>query len=42
MGGLRGGRNIELMQNRRINGWDGYGVPELLDDLDDKNRSLQV
>ena len=30
------------MQNRRIDGWDGYGVLDLLDDLDDKNRSLQV
>ena len=38
--GLRGGRNIELIQNRRLNGWDGYGVFEFLNDLDDKNKSM--
>ena len=38
--GLRGGRNIELIQNRRVNGWDGYGVFEFLNDLDDKNKSM--
>lgn len=40
--GLRNGRNIELMQNRRIDGWDGYGLLELMNDFDGQNRSLQV
>ncbi len=32
--GLRKNSNIELMINRRIIGWDNYGMPERLDDLD--------
>lgn len=40
--GLRGGRNIELMQNRRINGYDAYGVPESLDDRDHFNNGLEI
>lgn len=40
--GLRGGRNIELMQNRRINGYDAYGVPQSLDDKDSFNNGLEV
>lgn len=40
--GLRGNRNIELMQNRRINGYDAYGVPQSLDDRDNFNNGLEV
>ncbi len=40
--GLRQNRNIELMQNRRINGWDAYGITEKLDDLDHQGRGLQI
>ena len=40
--GLRNGRNIELIQNRRIDGWDGYGVLDVLNDRDAQNRSLVV
>mmetsp|Transcript_4442 Transcript_4442/g.6557 ORF Transcript_4442/g.6557 Transcript_4442/m.6557 type:complete len:331 (-) Transcript_4442:54-1046(-) len=40
--GLRQNRNIELMQNRRINGWDAYGITEKLDDLDHEGRGLQI
>jgi hypothetical protein len=38
--GLRGNSNIELMQNRRIGGWDAYGIPEKLDDLDGQGRGV--
>jgi hypothetical protein len=31
--GLRKNSNIELMINRRIIGWDDYGMPERLEDL---------
>lgn len=30
------------MQNRRINGYDAYGVPESLDDRDNFNNGLEV
>ena len=40
--GLRGNSNIELMQNRRIGGWDAYGIPEKLDDLDGQGRGVQI
>lgn len=40
--GLRGGRNVELMQNRRIKGYDAYGVPQSLDDRDSFNNGLEV
>lgn len=40
--GLRGGRNVELMQNRRINGYDAYGVPQSLDDRDNFNNGLEI
>jgi hypothetical protein len=32
--GMRNKSNIELMINRRTIGWDGYGIPESLNDLD--------
>ena len=32
--GLRYKSNIELMINRRLLGYDHYGMPESLDDLD--------
>ena len=32
--GLRNNSNIELMINRRTVGWDNFGMPERLDDLD--------
>jgi len=40
--GLRDGRNIELMQNRRTTGWDGYGITEKLNDLDHEGRGIQI
>ena len=40
--GLRGGRNIELMQNRRIIGYDADGVPQSLDDKDSFNNGLEI
>lgn len=40
--GLRGGRNVELMQNRRIKGYDAYGVPQSLDDRDSFSNGLEV
>lgn len=40
--GLRGGRNIELMQNRRINGYDAYGVPQSLDDRDQFSNGIEI
>jgi len=40
--GLRNGSNIELMQNRRINGYDGYGVTEALNDRDAEGRGYQI
>lgn len=30
------------MQNRRINGYDAYGVPQPLDDKDQFNNGLEV
>lgn len=40
--GLRNGSNIELMQNRRINGHDGYGISEPLDDKNQFNAGLSI
>ena len=40
--GLRGRRNIELMQHRRFKEWDHYGVFEPLNDLDEWGRGIQV
>ena len=42
--GMRNSSNIELMQNRRIIGYDNYGVPESLDDVNkfDKGLSIQA
>jgi len=40
--GLRGNRNIELMQNRRIIGYDGDGVAQSLDDRDSFNNGIEV
>ena len=34
--GLRKNSNIELMINRRMIGWDYYGMPERLDDINSK------
>ena len=39
--GLRNRNNIELMINRRINGYDGYGIPQILNDIDGQNKGLQ-
>lgn len=40
--GLRNGSNIELMQNRRINGHDAYGIPEALNDVDANGHGFQI
>lgn len=40
--GLRNNRNIELMQNRRIIGYDGDGVAQSLDDRDSFNNGIEV
>lgn len=40
--GLRDRSNIELMINRRINGFDGYGIPQILNDIDGQGRGLQA
>jgi len=40
--GMRKQRNIELMQNRRHNGFDNYGVPKALDDQDSSGRGIQI
>jgi hypothetical protein len=38
--GMRQNRNIELMQNRRHNGFDNYGIPKPLNDEDSKQRGV--
>jgi hypothetical protein len=40
--GLRGRKNIELMQNRRHISYDHYGLREPLNDLDEWGRGIQV
>ena len=40
--GLRNGTNIELMQNRRINGYDAYGIFENLDDKDSSGHGIPI
>ena len=40
--GLRGQRNIEVMQHRRFKKFDHYGVDEPLNDLDLNGRGIQV
>lgn len=40
--GLRGQRNIEIMQQRRFKKFDHYGVDEPLNDLDKWGRGIQV
>jgi hypothetical protein len=40
--GLRKNRNIELMINRRINGWDAYGIGQSLNDVDSNMRGIEV
>ena len=40
--GLRGNKNIELMQNRRHNINDYYGVTEPLNDVDTAHRGIQI
>lgn len=40
--GLRGNRNIELMQNRRVIGYDPDGVAQSLDDRDSFNNGIEV
>ena len=40
--GLRGQRNIEIMQNRRTKKWDKYGVDEGINDLDEFGKGIQV
>lgn len=38
--GLKNKSNIELMINRRINGYDKYGVAEALNDVDQNGIGL--
>ena len=38
--GLRYNSNIEMMINRRIIGFDNYGMPESLSDVDNNNFGL--
>ena len=40
--GLRGNRNIEIMQNRRFKLPDNYGVVQPLNDLDEWGKGIQV
>lgn len=40
--GHRNSSNIELMQNRRHNGYDGYGVPRPVNDEDFQMRGMQI
>ena len=40
--GMRGNRNIEIMQNRRFKLPDNYGVVQPLNDLDEWGRGIQV
>jgi len=40
--GLRGRRNIEVMQHRRMKKWDKYGVDEALNDVDQWGKGIQV
>jgi hypothetical protein len=40
--GLRGGKNIEFMQQRRFRRKDNWGVGEYLNDLDKFGKGLQV
>lgn len=37
---MRNKSNIELMINRRTIGWDGYGIPESLNDLDQNSFGI--
>lgn len=38
--GMRNKSNIELMINRRTVGWDGYGISESLNDLDQNQNGI--
>lgn len=40
--GIRNSRNVELMQNRRIIGFDPDGVAQSLDDRDSFNNGIEV
>jgi len=40
--GHRGQKNIELMQNRRHNGFDNYGLFAPLNDKDSSKRGIQI
>merc|ERR1719329_455239 len=40
--GHRSQKNIELMQNRRHNGFDDYGLFSALNDKDSNNRGIQI
>ncbi len=40
--GLRYNSNIELMINRRLVGYDNYGLPERLNDVDQNSLGLQI
>ena len=40
--GLRGNKNIEIMQNRRMRKHDHYGVQDALNDTDEWGRGIQV
>ena len=38
--GIRSHKNIEIMQNRRMAGYDTYGIAQAYDDRDDLNNGL--
>lgn len=40
--GLRGNKNIEIMQHRRFRKHDHYGVNDALNDTDEWGRGIQV
>jgi hypothetical protein len=40
--GLRGNKNIEIMQNRRMRKHDHFGVMDALNDTDEWGRGIQV
>jgi hypothetical protein len=39
--GLRSGRNIEIMQMRRLKRFDSHGVPEPLDERDTFGKGIR-
>ena len=40
--GLRNNSNIELVQARRLNSHDAYGISQKLNDLDSEGKGIQI